>query len=498
MLLFKKDIEHELLSAKLKDNRPMTELQFFAAEIKAWELSPARLEMIDGCRYYNGDHDILQRKRKAIGKDGDMVEVKNLPNNKIVDNQYAKHVDQKKNYLLGKPITFSGDNDAYLTELKAIFGPKFMRTLKNAGLDALNTGIAWLYPYYNEEGKLDFRYFSGTEILPFWRDAAHTKLDCAIRLYVVELYEGSQKKYIKKVNIFKADGMYSYIYENGLLKPDEDATAERVSYITAVDAKGKETEFNWARIPLIPIKYNAQEIPLIRRARSLQDAINELQSDFKNNMDEDVHNTVLVLKNYDGQDLGEFRQNLATYGAVKVRSVEGVQGGVDTLEVTVNADNYKAILELLKSALIENMRSFDGKDDRLKGSPNQMNIQSLYMDIDLDANETETELQAAFEELLWFINQHLTNTGSGNYDGIPVTVIFNRDTLVNETEAIENCSKSTGIISDETIIAQHPWVTDPQKEIERMTAQKEEQMQSDPYRAAFESSRQGGDPNAEE
>ena len=36
-------------------------------------------------------------------------------------------------------------------------------------------------------------------------------------------------------------------------------------------------------------------------------------------MQEDARNTILILKNYDGQDLGEFRHNLATFGAVKVR-----------------------------------------------------------------------------------------------------------------------------------------------------------------------------------
>ena len=37
-------------------------------------------------------------------------------------------------------------------------------------------------------------------------------------------------------------------------------------------------------------------------------------------MEEDIHTTILVIKNYDGEDLGTFRRNLATYGAIKVRS----------------------------------------------------------------------------------------------------------------------------------------------------------------------------------
>lgn len=194
----------------------------------------------------------------------------------------------------------------------------------------------------------------------------------------------------------------------------------------------------------------------------------------------------MVLKNYDGQNLGEFRKNLATYGAVKVRYDDSTKGGVETLEIAVNAENYKAIIEIFKKALIENAMGYDAKDDRLSGNPNQMNIQSMYSDIDIDANDTETEYQAVFEDILWFVNAHLANTGQGNFEGQEVTVIFNRDILINESEAIDNCQKSVGVLSDETIISMHPWVDDPQKEMERLEKQKqkeqeESEKQYDPF-----------------
>lgn len=478
MPLFRKPIEQQLISLRLKAGNAMTKLQFYAMELTAWEHSTERNEMIKGDEYYIGKHDILKRERKVIGADGELMPVENLPNNRIVDNQYSKHVDIKANYLLGQPISFTCKNDEYAKEVRKIFGSKFMRVLKNAGVDCLNCGIAWLYPYYDDDGKLAFRLFSGYEILPFWSDAAHTKLDSACRLYPVEIYNGTEKKIIKKVDIFGSDGVKTYIFENGVLRPDPDA--ESSSYVTTADGKA----LNWERLPLIPVKYNAKEIPLIRRARSLQDAINLLQSDFANNMEEDVRNTVLVIKNYDGQNLGEFRKNLMTYGAVKVKSVEGRDGGIESLEVKVNAENYRIVLELLKKALIENMRSYDAKDDRLSGTPNQMNIQSMYCDIDLDANSMETELQAAFEEIFWFVNTYLANAGKGNFDDEEITVIFNRDILINESEAVTNCSNSVGIISNETIVAMHPWVDNPAEELARLKAQKAEE--EDSYRKAFE------------
>ena len=375
MPLFMNPIEQELFNLRLRAGRPITELEFYARELDAWESSPERKEMLDGDRYYVGNHDILRRKRTAIGPDGKLIPVENLPNNRIVDNQYAKHVDQKANYLLGQPISFSCDNEGYVAEIKKILGMKFMRTLKTAGVECFNAGISWLYPYYNKSGELAFRVFPGYEVLPFWADAAHTELDSALRLYPVEVYYGTEKKIVKKVDLFTMDGVTTYTFEDGRLTQD----TEKQSYVKAKDTRGNEKPLNWEHFPLIPIKYNAKEIPLIRRGRSLQDATNLLQSDFVNNMEEDVRNTVLVLKNYDGQDLGEFRRNLTTYGAIKVRTVEGTDGGVDSLEITVNAENYKTVLELLKKALIENLRSYDAKDDRLSGTPNQMKADRIRL-----------------------------------------------------------------------------------------------------------------------
>ena len=473
-------------------NTGMTELQFFAAEIDEWKRSRKRKEQITGDAYYEGFHDILTRKRTIIGEDGKLQEVDNLPNNRLVDNQFALMVDQKTNYLVGKPFSLTCRNKTYSEFLNKVFDKRFKRLLKYVCEDALKGGIGWLYPYYGDDGKLAFKHFPAHEILPFWADDDHTILDCAVRLYPQEVWSGYTKEIVERVEIFKSDGLYRYVYDGTTLTPDEQL-GEHENYFSVDD--GEETvELNWERIPLIPFKYNKQEIPLIRRVKTLQDGINTMISDFENTMQEDARNTILVLKNYDGENLGEFRHNLSTYGAVKVRE----DGGVETLQVEINAENYKGILELLKKSLIENARGYDAKDDRLSGNPNQMNIQSMYSDIDLDANGMETEFQAAFEELLWFINQDFSNRGLGDYEGAELQIVFNRDILINETESIENCSKSVGILSTETIVEQHPWVTDVEVELARLRKEKDEAMeQAQEYAGAFQTGNQNKGDNGE-
>ncbi len=453
----------------------MSDQEFLEKEIARWKYSPQRITQIKGHLYYDNEHDILARRRTMIGDGGKLQVVENVPNNRLIDNQYAKMVNQKTNYLLGKPFVIEGDNRQYIELLQQVFNKSFMKTLKNGGKAALNSGIAWLHPYYTDNGAFSFRLFPGYEILPFWKDSEHTILDFAVRLYPVESYEGTTLTIIEKVEVYDLKGVHKFILDGEILVPDVSMGNGLfdIPYVSIIDGQGMATGMNWEKIPLIPLKYNDQEIPLIKKVKTLQDGINVMLSDFENNMQEDARNTILVLKNYDGQDLGEFRRNLATYGAVKVRCSGDTNGGVETLEITVNADNYKVILELFKKALIENAMGYDAKDDRLSGNPNQMNIQSMYSDIDLDANDMETELQASFEEILWFVNAHLFNTGQGDFAGENINIIFNRDMLMDEGAIISNIRNSEGILSNQTLVAQHPWVKDVEDEMQKIEEEKQ-------------------------
>ena len=398
----------------------MTDKQFIEREITRFKGSKRRREMLTGERYFQGFHDILSRKRTAIGDDGELTEVKNLPNNRVVDNQYRKMVTQKANYLCGQPLTFQTENTAFADALKDVLGKKFNRLMKNVAKDSLNEGIVWLFPTFDDDGCLIFKKFKGHEMIPGGRDADHTILDYCIRLYSMISYEQEDEKIVEKVEVFDDSGIWYFELDGGELTPEPPF---HESYIM-VDGVHP---VNWTRIPLIPFKRDSDEIPLIRNVKALQDGLNSILSNFENNMEEDARNTILILVNYDGENLGEFRRNLAQYGAVKVRTVDGAAGDLKTLEIEVNGENYKTILEIFKKAIIENAMGYDAKDDRITGEPNQMNIQSMYNDVDLDANDMETEYQAALDELMWFVRCHLANIGVGDFEGVDLEIIFNRD-----------------------------------------------------------------------
>lgn len=436
-------------------------LDFLEKEINHFLFCRKRNKMILGEEYYKGNHDILKRQRTVIGKDGEKEVIQNLPNNKIIDNQYARLVDQKNSYLLSKPLTFYTEEKIFLKRIRSILGKRFSRTIKNIGEDAINCGIGWLYIYVNEKGKFDFKRFKPYEILPFWEDEEHTKLNMVARIYDIEKYEKNNIKIFKQVELYTKSGIYYYILDGNKLLSDNNK-------FTPYLINSKNTPLCWDDIPILPFKYNSKEIPLIQKIKTLQDALNTVISDFMNNMQEDARNTILVLKNYDGTNLGEFRKNLSEYGVVKVRTIDGNEGGVETLKIQIDSSNYEKIYKALKKAIIENARGYDSKDEKMSNNPNQMNIQSIYADIDLDAGLMESEFQASFEILFEFIKVYIKNIYGESYFNENIDVIFNKDILINETEAINNCINSKEILSMQTIISQHPWVDKIDLEIERL------------------------------
>lgn len=450
--------------------QPNSDIHKLEVVLRAWLDSPQRKEQLLAEQYYLGNHDILQREKKVIGADGNLTSINNVTVNRIVDNVYAKLVNQKTSYCLGKPITIATSDDNYLKLLTKIFNKRNHRTLRELAQFAVNEGIAYIYPYYNAEGEFKFAVFPAHEICPIWKDKRHHELESAMRYYPEEIFDGNGGvSMIYHVDLFTTHGITHFKYQGGSLMIDETPHTDYMY----VDSIG----YNWTRLPIIPFKYNSEELPLIRRVKTLQDALNEVMSNFKDNMDEDPRTSILILKNYDGTNIPEFRQNLATYGVIKVTTVDGVQGDVDALKVEVNSSNYQALLMQLKRAIIENGYGFDAKEERMDGDPNQMNIESMYTDIDLDVDAMESEFQAGFEELKWFIDQYLIHTGNPDYTEEDVEFIFDRDFFINENAQIDNVMKSVGLVSNRTLLSQHPMVTNVLREMQLIEEERKQELE---------------------
>src|SRR5690606_8360004 len=284
--------------------------------------------------------------------------------------------------------------------------------------------------------ELSFKKIPSEEIIPLWRDAAHTDLDAIIRVYEVETFEGTEKKDVTKVEFWNREGIRRYILEENLLIPDVEI-GEFVPHVTVINPDGTEQGFNWERVPFICFKYNDEEIPLVKFVKSLVDDYDKQKSDNSNNL-EDLPNSIYVITNYDGADLGEFRRNLSVFRAVKVTD----EGGVDTISLNIDTEAFKTHIEQLRKDIYEFGRGVDTQTERFGAERSGVALKFLYADLDMDCSIIETEFQASFEQLLWFINQHIYNTTGQDYSDEVVDIIFNRDIIINEADVIQNAKAS--------------------------------------------------------
>ena len=437
--------------------------------IEKFKTSGKRALMMEGERYYQVDNDIKDRRiTKKVN--GQRVEESWRANNKLAHATYKNQVDEKIAYLLSKPVTYRTSEDAgssYADKIKDILGKHFQYQLTQLGYEASNKGIGWLQVYVDTEGNLKTMVIPAEQCIPYWKDKTHTELDTMIRVYDTTVWEYSTEKTVTNVEVWTEDSVAFYRLEGKLLIYDYDRS---------MDAGGPVSHYrngdvwqSWGMVPFIPFKNNQIEMPDIKFVKSLIDGYDQGRSEAANYVEE-VKNLIFVLKGYGGADLNEFMRDINEDRAIKIDDPE--EGGVDTITPQMDITALREHYEQLKRDIVEAGQSVNKDLDKFGAAPSGVALRFMYSGLDLKCNLMETEFKMGFEQLLYFVDMYLQLTGQGDFEKTEVELVFNRDMAVNESEQIQNCTNSKGAISDKTIIAHHPYVSDVEEELKLLEEQK--------------------------
>ncbi|AZV57934.1 phage portal protein [Clostridium sp. AWRP] len=428
--------------------------------IAEFDKSDKRKNMLIGQAYYENRNDINNRDKFCYVNKQKVVDETKV-NNKLSHAFMKLMVDEKVGYLLGKPPRYTSLNDKFQQKIDEILDENFDDILNESGVEASNKGISWLQVYIDDDEKLSFKLIPSEQVVPLWKDTAHSKLQAVIRYYYVTVYEGKNKKDVLKVEYWDDKTVMYYTDYNGKLIPDVEAneTTEPIGHYL------KDGEYyGWGKIPFIVIKNNSEELNDLTFVKYLIDDYDLNTSDTSNNLAE-IQSLIYVLKNYGGQDIGEFIQDLRYYKAIKV---EG-DGGVDSLNSNLNIDAVEKHLDRLKKDIYQFGQCVNMDTDKFGANPSGVALKFLYTGLDLKCNNFERKLKSAFKSIFWFISEYLKLKKEGDFDCTSARVNFNRSIIANETETIQNCQKSKGIVSDKTIIEHHPWVNNVTEEEQRLS-----------------------------
>lgn len=430
---------------------------------------PRKAFMDVAARYYENDSDIMKRRRFFIGNNGEEIEPKRLANSKIAHPFFAKLVDQKVNYLLAKELSVDCDDEKYAAHLNTIFDRAFMRRLRCLCTEAILCAVAWLQVYYDEAGNLAFKTIPSREIIPIWKDGDHIELRGVIRKYKDE-----DDEKIEHVEVYDDHTMTAYTFDGADLKVESQHAHIQL------EENGQRLDADWGRVPFVPFKYNAREIPLLKYIKPAIDDYDAIVSDMSNAI-KDAPNSIKVVRGYEGEaSIGapgdadnaqmsdkygrsKFIHNLHTLGVVFV----GEGGDIDVKQTPVEIAASEAHLARLRKDIYDAACGVDAQD-AATGNTSGVAIRLRYSDLDMNCAAIGNEFAAALESLLYFVNIDASARHIGNFDGLTATFVFNTDVSVNESETIQMCIDSKDILSQRTLLANHPWVKSVDDEIERI------------------------------
>lgn len=443
---------------------PMRIEQILAEEVRAFRGSTRYGDMLRADAYYNNLSDV---QRKEMAKGGNT-------NTKIEHPILKKLIKQKADYLLGKPFSISTENSTYAACLSEVFCYAVRGKIRRMCKDAAKYGIAWLQPYF-ADGKLLFMRIPATELIPEWADAEQTALNAFIRVYDQTVYVGTRKCTVTHAELWTADGVMWFKTAprsatsgaDCVFEIDKDHGTEESGWIEAHFSIG-EKAYNWNSVPLVWVKYDDENdaAPLLNDIKEIIDDIN-WQKSITADVLRDVVNFVYVLKNYGGQSLTEFLEELKKNKAIKVDA----DGGVDKLSADLNIDAVVKHLDEERRDLYDYANAVDTKDPDL-GNASGAALQFRYMALDNECAALGDAFRAMFEELKPFIDTYLQIIGKGDFRDVSFDVTFNMDMPVNETEVIQSARDSKGIISNRTILENHPWVKDVDEEEAQLEKEK--------------------------
>lgn len=128
-------------------------------------------------------------------------------------------------------------------------------------------------------------------------------------------------------------------------------------------------------------------------------------------------------------------------------------------------------------------------------------IQELYGLLELKTSLTIKQFKNSIDELIHVYTQYLKISNQGTYDSDvdEVEQIYTRTMIKNDKETIENCKNSLGVTSLKTILENHPWVLDVDKELAKIKKEKQEDEEySDTFKMIKNNSKVDDDDEPEE
>lgn len=397
--------------------------------------------------YYDGYHDILKRNTVDPSK----------PNNHLVNNFPDYIVNQAAAYFMGTPVSYSSDNEEFLSKLQEIYNYNDEQDINSQHAENMGIyGNSFEIHYIDKEDKfIDTRF---AVISPLEMFMVYNYDISPSPLYAVR-YSQVPSSQILNVSIYTTDKVLEYTLSSGVFQLNS------------------EIEHFYADVPVIEVINNNDRVGDFEKVISLIDAYNELESDSLNDF-EYFSDAYLFLK-----------------GAYL--SAEEAQSMKENRLINVQDENAEAsflvknipdtALENYKNRLVNDIHKFSSvpnlTDESFSNNLSGVAIKYKLMGLENIAGKKERRFKHALQRRVELLSNLLYIRGitkDSNY--LEINMTFKRTLPANALEEVEMVRDLAGTISNKTLISLLSFVDDTQLELQRI---QDENTDEDSFARAF-------------
>lgn len=385
-----------------------------------------------GQRYYEGNHDIRNYKLYYFDADGQLVEDKTRSNIRIPHPFFTELTDQAVQYMLsGKDGFVKSDIPELQAELDAYFNENedFTSELYDTITGCFAKGFEYMYAYKNADDRTAFMNADSLGVVEVRAKDTDDQTEYVIYWYIDRIEKG--KKKIKRIQVWDAQQTYYYVQEEeGRLLPDDSQPINPRPH-TLYKKEGDDATYyeGFGFIPFFRLDNNQKQFSSLKPIKDLIDDYDLMACGLSNNL-QDASEYLVVVHNFQGDNLDELIQNIRTKKHIGVDE----DGGVEYKTVDIPYQARLTKLELDE----KNIYRFGGglNLSSLKDTSATTNIaiKSAYALLDMRCNKLEIRLKQLLRKLLKVVLKEINDVNGTDYQQKDVYFDFEREVMSNAQE----------------------------------------------------------------
>ena len=395
-------------------------------------------------KYYNANNAIKNRVMSDPSK----------PNNKIA-NAYASYItDTLVGYFIGEPITYTSNDNELLQDLNMILeyndeADENAELAKNASI----YGVAYEMLYLSEDDKMiRFKALNPKEVIPIFDKTVEQNL-----LAVIRYYED-----------------YDYVEDNTytIVEVIDNKMVRRYKLDTGLSLL-EEYPHYFSMVPVAIFKNNEEESGDFEQVISLIDAYDKMESDSLNDFEYFV-DAYLALYGFtaDAEDVAQMKEN---------RVLLMDEGTSAEWLVKQTSDAY---IENIKNRLDKDIHKFakcpNMSDQEFASNASGIAIKFKLLGTENLVSIKERKFKRGLQQRLELMSMINSVLGEG-FDWRAIDIIFTRNIPSNDTDIANMVNTLKDIVSEETLLAQIPFVEDVKNELEKVKKEREENKELNPF-----------------